>query len=75
LRSRAWKRRLVGAHYLGHVPQLLRTVQTVALARVIAISLTRLAISAFRGRLAWRWNGEGLDLITAGLRRDAVAVF
>jgi hypothetical protein len=27
------------------------------------------------GRLARRWNNEGLDLIAAGLRRDAVAVF
>jgi hypothetical protein len=27
------------------------------------------------GGLARRWNGEGLDLIAAGLRRDAVTVF
>jgi hypothetical protein len=27
------------------------------------------------GRLARLWNCEGLDLIAAGLRRDAVAVF
>jgi hypothetical protein len=26
-------------------------------------------------RLARRWNCEGLDLIAAGLRRNAVAVF
>jgi hypothetical protein len=27
------------------------------------------------GRLARRWNREGLDLIAAGLRRDRVEVF
>ena len=64
------------ARYLGHVPQLLRSVQAVALARArdrdIAYAARRLALP---GRLARRWNGEGLDPIAAGLRRDAVAVF
>jgi hypothetical protein len=62
--------------YLGHVPQLLRTVQAVALARSrdrdIAHAARKLALP---GRLARQWNCEGLDLIAAGLRRDAVAVF
>jgi hypothetical protein len=64
------------ARYLSHVPQLLRTVQTVALAgardRDIAHAARRLAVP---GRLARRWNCEGIDLIAAGLRRDAVAMF
>jgi hypothetical protein len=62
--------------YLGHVPQLLRTVQAVALSRArdrdVAHVARRLRLP---GRLARRWNGAGLDLIAAGLRRDAVAVF
>ena len=64
------------ARYLGHVPQLLRTVQAVALAcardRDIALAARKLALP---GRLARRWNYEGLELIAAGLRRDAVPVF
>jgi hypothetical protein len=64
------------ARYLSHVPQLLRTVQTVAFARSrdrdIAQAARKLGLP---GRLARRWNCEGLDLIAAGLRRDAVAVF
>jgi hypothetical protein len=64
------------ARYLGHVPQLLRTVQGVALSRSrdwdIAYAACKLGLP---GRLARRWNGEGIDLIAAGLRRDAVPVF
>jgi hypothetical protein len=64
------------ARYLAHVPQLLRTVQVVALSRArdrdIAHAARKLGLP---GRLARRWNGEGLSLIAAGLRRDAVAVF
>jgi hypothetical protein len=64
------------ARYLGHVPQLLRTVQAVALARTrdrdAAHAARRLGLP---GRLARRRNCEGLDLIAAGLRRDAVVVF
>jgi hypothetical protein len=59
-----------------YVPQLLHTVQAVALARArdrdIAYAARRLALP---GRLARRWNCEGLDLIATGLRRDAVAVY
>jgi hypothetical protein len=62
--------------HLGHVPQLLRTVQAVALARSrdrdVAHAARKLRLP---GRLARRWNCEGLDLITAHLRRDAVTVF
>jgi hypothetical protein len=61
---------------LGYVPQLLRTIQAVVLARSrdrgIAHASRKLALP---GRLARRRNGEGLDLIAAGLRRDAVPVF
>ena len=64
------------AHYLGHVPQFLRSVQAVALARArdrdIAYAARKLGLP---GRLTRRWNSEGLDLIAAGLRRDAAAVF
>jgi hypothetical protein len=64
------------ARYLGHVPQLLRTVQAIALARSrdrdIAHAAHKLGLP---GRLARRWSCEGLDLIAAGLRRDAVPVF
>jgi hypothetical protein len=64
------------ARYLGHVPQLLRTVQAVAVARArerdIALAARKLGLP---GRLARRWNRQGLDLIATGLRRDAVAVF
>jgi hypothetical protein len=64
------------ARYLDHVPQLLRTVQAVAVARArerdIAHAARKLGLPS---RLTRRWNGEGLDLIAAGLRRDAVAVF
>jgi hypothetical protein len=64
------------ARYLGHVPQLLRVVQAVALARSrerdVAHAAHKLGLP---GRLARRWNCEGLDTIAAGLRRDAVAVF
>ena len=48
------------ARYLGHVPQLLRTVQAVALFRArhgnIAHAARKLALP---GRLCRRWNGEG----------------
>ena len=64
------------ARCLGHVPQLLGTVQAVGIARSrdrdIAHAARKLGLP---GRLARRWNRGGLDLIAAGLRRDAVAVF
>jgi hypothetical protein len=51
-------------------------VQAVALSRArrqdIAHAARKLGLP---GRLARRWNGEGLDLIAAGLHRDAVAIF
>jgi hypothetical protein len=51
-------------------------VQPVALSRArdrdIAHAARKLGLP---GRLARRWNCEGLHLIAAGLRRDAVAVF
>jgi hypothetical protein len=64
------------ARYLSHVPQLLRTVQAVAVARArdrdIAHAARKLSLP---GRLARRWNNEGLDMIAVGLWRDEVAVF
>src|SRR5262249_16999028 len=64
------------ARYLDHVPQLLRTVQAVAFLRArnrgIAHAARKLRLP---GRLARRWNREGLNLIATGLRPDAVAVF
>jgi hypothetical protein len=64
------------ARYLGHVPQLLRTVEAFALSRARDRDIAHAARNlGLPGRLAQRWNDEGLDLIAAGLRRDAVAVF
>src|SRR5262252_3720610 len=49
-------------HYLGHVPQLLRTVQAVALARSRDRDIAHAARKfGLPGRLARRWNCEGLD--------------
>jgi hypothetical protein len=53
------------ARYLGHVSQLLRDHDIAHAPRKLGVP----------GRLARHWNCEGLDLIAAGLRRDAVAVF
>jgi hypothetical protein len=62
--------------YLRDWPQLLRTVQMVAIVRVrhgdIEKAARRLRLP---GRLARRWNREGLDRIAAGLQRDGVRVF
>ena len=64
------------ARYLGHVPQMLRTVQAVALARSRDRDIAHAARGlGLPGRLARRWNCDGLDLIAAGLRRDEVTVF
>jgi hypothetical protein len=64
------------ARYLRELPQLLRVVQTVAVVRMrhghIEKAARRLGLP---GRLARRWNREGLDTIAAGLRRDGVKVF
>jgi hypothetical protein len=64
------------ARYLSELPQLLRTVGAVAVARSrnqnIAAAERKLRLP---GRVVRRWNNEGLDLIAAGLRRDEVMVF
>jgi hypothetical protein len=39
---------------------------------VLAIAARKLGLP---DRLARRWNCDGLGLITAGLQRDAIAVF
>ena len=61
--------------YLFHFPQLIRTVQAAAVARASHCDLTwverRLQLP---GRVARRWNREGLDLIAAGLRRERVGI-
>jgi hypothetical protein len=62
------------ARYLGHAPQLLRTVQAVAVARARDRDITR-AARKLGLPIARCWNGEGLDLIAVGLRRDAVVLF
>jgi hypothetical protein len=62
--------------YLGEFPQLLRTVGAVAQAKARYLDISRAAHRlGLPGRLVRRWNGEALDLIAAGLRRDSVAVF
>jgi hypothetical protein len=64
------------ARYLRDVPQLLRTVQMVAVVRMRHGHNERAAKRLrLPGRLARRWNREGLDLIAAGLTRDGVRVF
>jgi hypothetical protein len=64
------------ARYLRDAPQLLRTVQIVAVIRMRHGDIERAARRLrLPGRLARRWNREGLDLIAAGLRRDRVRVF
>jgi hypothetical protein len=64
------------ARYLAELPQLLRTVGAVAVARSrhqdIAAATRKLQLP---GRIVRRWNNEGLDVIAAGLRRDKVGVF
>jgi len=64
------------ARYLFHFPQLLRTVQAAAVARVrhrdLSVVERRLQLP---GRVVRRWNRESLDLIAVGLRRERVAIF
>jgi hypothetical protein len=62
--------------YLREIPQLVRTVQAVAVAR----SRDRNMEDAARrlqlpGRLVRRWNGEGLSMIAIGLRHDRTRIF
>jgi hypothetical protein len=62
--------------YLRDLPQLLSAVQSAAFVRARHQPLERAArYLKLPGRVVRRWNREGLDLIAAGLRRDAVAVF
>jgi hypothetical protein len=64
------------ARYLRELPQLLRTVQMVAVVRMRHGHIERAARRlGLPGRLARRWNREGLDTIATGLRRDCVRVF
>jgi hypothetical protein len=62
--------------YLRDLPQCLTVVQCVALMRSryhdVAHAAKRLQLP---GRIARRWNREGLDEIARGLRRDGVPVF
>jgi hypothetical protein len=62
--------------YLVELPQLIRIVQVVTLGRSrfrdMDWSARRLNLP---GRLVRRWHREGVDLIAAGLRRDAVRIF
>jgi hypothetical protein len=64
------------ARYLSELPQLLRTVGAVAGAKSrgqnIAAAERKLRLP---GRIARKWNNEGLDMIAAGLQRDAVRIF
>jgi hypothetical protein len=64
------------AQYLPDVPQFPRTVGAIAHARAryreIAWAARKLGLP---GRLARRWNDEGLELIPAGLQRGDVGVF
>jgi hypothetical protein len=62
--------------YLHELPQLLRTVQVVAIVRARHGDIERAARRlGLPGRLARRWNHEGLDTIALGLVRDRVWVF
>jgi hypothetical protein len=62
--------------YLRDLPQLLSAVQSAAFVRVRHQPLERAAkYLKLPGRVVRRWNREGLDLIAAGLRRDAVPIF
>jgi hypothetical protein len=62
--------------YLREFPQLVRTVQQVAVARMrdrnMEDAAKRLRLP---GRLVGRWNGEGLALIACGLVGDRVRIF
>jgi hypothetical protein len=77
------------ARYLHSLPQLVRTVQAVAAGRSRTVpgnlkdlrgpvgdcdmenAARRLRLPA---RVVRKWNGDGLDLIARGLRRDHVRV-
>jgi hypothetical protein len=62
--------------YLSERPQLLRTVGEVALVKSQFADIARAARRlGLPGRLARRWNEQGLSAIAEGLTRDRVAVF
>jgi hypothetical protein len=62
--------------YLREFPQLVRTVQQVAVARMRDRDMEHAAKRLrLPGRLVRRWNGEGLGMIADGLRRDRVRIF
>jgi hypothetical protein len=64
------------ARYVGDLPQLLRAVGAVAIAKArhqnVAAAARKLRVPR---RLARRWHNEGCELIAAGLARDEVLVF
>jgi hypothetical protein len=64
------------ARYLRHYPQLVRTVQQVAVARIRDCD-TEHAARRLRlpGCIVRRWNAEGLGMIARGLRVDRVRIF
>jgi len=64
------------ARYLGGMPQLLKVVGVVALARSYHRDIDHAARRRLRlpVRLVRRWNREGLDTIACGLIRDRVRV-
>jgi hypothetical protein len=64
------------AHYLRLLPQLVRTVQMVAVSRSRDRDMEHTARRLrLPGHLVRRWNGEGLALIARGLLSDRVRVF
>lgn len=64
------------ARYLHAFPQLVRTVQAVAVSRSRDRDMEHAARRLkLPGRLVRRWNTEGLDLIARGLRSDRVRLF
>ena len=64
------------ARYLHLFPQLVRTVQVVAVGRARDRDMEHAARQLrLPGRVVRRWNAEGLDLIARGLRSDKVRVF
>jgi hypothetical protein len=69
--SIAWPMR-----YLREFPQLVRTVQMVAVARSRDRDLEHAARRLrLPGHLVRRWNHDGLDLVARGLIRDRIRIF
>jgi hypothetical protein len=76
-RLRTWSNRSAGRPVtLRERPQLIRTVQAVAVARLWEHDMEHAARRMrLPGRVVRRWNSEGLDLIARGLRSDRVRIF